>query len=87
MEVYAFANGSRIKTLVTNVYRKSTILDFIPGKKLCDGTEVTINHEVFYQGKFFTAVDLPYTNVEIHGNVYDLKTEVVNYYSNGFLLK
>ena len=87
MEVYAFEDGNKIKTHVTNVYEKSTILDFIPGKKLCDGSEVTINHQVFYDGKFVIASQLPFTNVEIHGNVYDIKTEAGNYYSNGFVMK
>jgi hypothetical protein len=87
MEVYASEDGTKIKTLVTNVYNKSTILDFIPGKKLCDGSEVTINHQVYFKGKFVTALELPFNDVKIYGNVYDIKTEAGNYYSNGFLMK
>lgn len=87
MEVYGFVNGNRIKTHVTNTYTKSTILDYIPGKKLDDGTEVTINHQVYYHGKFINASELPVKNVEIRGNVYDIRTETGNYYSNGYLMR
>lgn len=87
MEVYSSVNGIKVKSLVTNAYEKETILEYIPGKKLADNTEVTINHMVLYKGRFVQAGSLSLMDTKIKGKVYDLKTGAGNYYCNGTLMK
>jgi hypothetical protein len=85
--VYALKNGTRVLSEVTNTYDKETVLPYLPGKKLGAHSEATVNHFVFYNGRFTRAGNLSLADSRIFGKVYDLKTRDGNYFCEGTLLK
>jgi hypothetical protein len=86
MWVYGDVDGQRVATRVTNVYRKATVAEALPGKRLTPNVAATINHLVMQDGMFAPAGDGDWADEAIAGEVFDVQTALGNYSCDGLLM-
>jgi hypothetical protein len=84
--VYGSRAGRRVRAAITHVYAKTTVLPYLPGRRISAKVTVTDNHRIFDGTRFVRAGDTPYPAARIAGAVYDLQTETGNYLADGVLM-
>lgn len=80
--VFGFDDGGMVVSEIVNTYKKE-MLDKIDGVVLPNGSIVTHNHIVEYNGNFVEAGKTMYQKIKIDAAVYDIRTKSGNYFING----
>lgn len=83
--VQGVQGGAPLWTPVLAVYRKSTVLPWLPGRQVNAHLAITDNHVLSLEGGPAGESDLPAAKIE--GDVFDLETGTGNFMANGVLLE
>lgn len=77
--------GRQVESRVESVFKKTTILPSLSGRRVNDALSLTDNHVLAETGR--PAGDLKAPHVDIEGAVYDLATDTGNYVAGGVLVE